>query len=182
MTQYWDWIEAAADGAGYGGLYDSSANVLAKLGIGSGHVLLRLGDFSFTVTAAVHQELSRQTDFDWQVQRRLMRAPARQFVGMGDDAFTLPGVIYPEYMGGVAQMDKIRAMGRDGVPYLLVNGMGQVLGEFCILSVSETHTAFDAFGRPKKIDFSISIAAYGNDYGDSDLTEVDVVDLLKGLF
>jgi phage protein U len=180
MTQYWDWIEDVADATGYGGLYDSAMGILSSLGLGSQFVLLRLGDFSFCVTAAVHQELSRQTDYDWQSQRRLMRAPARQYVGEGDDAITLPGVIYCEYMGGVAQMDVVRAMGKQGQPYLLVDGMGYVLGEYCILSVSEKGTEFDQYGQPRKIEFSVNLGAYGDDFGGSNLEEVDVMSLLTG--
>lgn len=182
MTTYWDWVDRVADVAGYGGLFDFAGNILAKLGVGSGNVLMRLGDFSFCVTDAVHQEFSRQTDWEWASQRRLMRSPARQAVGKGDDAFTLPGVIYPDYMGGTSQMDKIRAMGDQMEPYLLVSGMGEVLGQFCILSVSETGAELDQFGNPRKISFSISLGAYGDDYEglSQNLTELDVGDLLPG--
>ena len=184
MTKYWDWVGRVADTAGYGGLFDFAGNILAKLGIGSGHVLMRLGEFSFCVTEAVHQEFNRQTDWEWASQRRLMRSPARQAVGKGDDAFTLPGVIYPEDMGGVAQMDKIRAMGDLMEPYLLVSGMGVVLGRFCILSVSETGSELDEWGKPRKISFSISLGAYGDDFEDlsQNLTEIDVRDLLTGVW
>lgn len=180
MTQYWDWIEDVADAAGLGGLYDQARGVMSALGLDSRFVLLRLGGFSFCVSTAVHQELSRNTDFDWQSQRRLMRSPARQYVGDGDDTITLPGVIYCEYMGGVGQMDVIRSMGQRGVPYLLVDGMGYVLGEFCILSVSEKGTEFDAYGQPRKIEFSVNLGAYGDDFDGSDLEEVDVMDLMTG--
>ena len=182
MTKYWDWVEMAADAAGYGGLFDFAGDVLAKLGVGSGHVLMRLGGFSFCVDDAVHQELSRQTDWDWQSQRRLGRSPARQMVGKGDDAITLPGVMYPKYMGGYEQMNRLRAMGDLGVPYLLVDGVGAVLGNYCILSVQETQTELDAWGLPHKVTFSLSIGAYGDDFEtDNLLTEIDVAPLLRGI-
>lgn len=178
MTQYWDWIEDVANATGLGSLYDQARGAMSALGLGSQFVLLQLGEFSFCVTMAVHQELSRNTDYDWQSQRRLMRVPARQYIGEGDDSITLPGVIYCEYMGGVGQMDVIRAMAKKGDPYLLIDGMGQLLGEYCILSVSEKGTDFDENGQPRKIEFSVNLGVYGDDSSGSDLEEVDVMKLM----
>ena len=59
-------------------------------------MMLALGMFVFSLRTAAYQELQRQTDWRHASNNRVGAAPARQFVGRGEDAITLPGIILPE--------------------------------------------------------------------------------------
>ncbi|MEI5579624.1 phage tail protein, partial [Streptomyces brasiliscabiei] len=69
-----------------------------------------------------------------------MAAP--QFVGRGEFKRSLNGVIYPEYKGGLRQVDAMAAQAGLGQPLQLVSGIGEVLGFWCITSIRENATVF----------------------------------------
>ena len=56
-------------------------------------MMLALGMFVFSLSTAAYQELQRQTDWRHASNNRIGAAPARQFMGRGGDAITLPGII-----------------------------------------------------------------------------------------
>ncbi len=60
-------------------------------------------------------------------------------------------------------MELMRAVARQGVPMMLVDGLGWVWQRWAITAVSETKTVFLADGAPRRIDFSIRLQAYGRD-------------------
>ncbi|WP_241000963.1 phage tail protein, partial [Pseudomonas viridiflava] len=49
--------------------------------------------FVFSLHTAAYQEMQRQTDWRHPTSSRVGAQPARQFLGRGEDAITLPGVI-----------------------------------------------------------------------------------------
>jgi uncharacterized protein len=126
-------------------------------------VMMGLGGYRFGLATAAYQTLERSTAYRWPSQERLGRAPARQFVGKGDDTITLAGVIYPHYKGGLRQVDAMRAEAERGEPLDLVDGFGRVWGAWVILSIREAHSRLLGNGAPLKIDFTIELAAYGED-------------------
>jgi phage protein U len=71
--------------------------------------LLALGTYRFSIDTAAYQTLKRRQSYRWQSQERLLRSPAQQFVGLGDDTITLAGVIYPHYRGGLGQLNDLPA-------------------------------------------------------------------------
>lgn len=181
MTQYWDFLDTAADALGLGGVFQDALNIASLFGLGGGFCLLRLGNFSFSVSSAAHQQLSRSREYRWEKVDRLGRAPARQFMGVGDDTIQLQGVMFPEFAGGGYAVDKLCAQAGSGEPFLLLDHFGSVLGEFCILTVADVHEELDMWGVARKINFSLSLGAYGEDY-QSQLEMVDVAGVIGGLF
>jgi phage protein U len=134
----------------------------------SGYVpMLRLGDFNFSINVAVFQELHRVSEFKWAAQDRFGQSPARQFVGLGDDSITLPGVIYPEWRGSSNAMAQLRSMASQGLPYLMLDAQGHIYGRWVIESIEETRSIFAAFAQPKKIEFVVSLKLF--DGGDNSL-------------
>lgn len=129
-------------------------------------VMMILGDYEFSVDAAVYQEFQRSTVYRWASQERLNRAPALQFVGVGEDQINLNGVIYPHYKGGIDQIKTMRESAAKGESLTLVVApslTGEVLGEWCIMSITETQRLFFPGGVPKEMQFSISLSYYGED-------------------
>lgn len=130
--------------------------------------MARLGPFQFSVESAAFSDLQRSASYEWQAKNRVGRKPAQQFTGPGADTITLSGVIYPHYKGGLGQLAAMRAMAGTGEPQPLVYAfeqVGQYCGRWCITAIEETRTVFFQDGRPRKIEFSITLVEYGEDAG-----------------
>lgn len=130
------------------------------LPIGQMNIMMQLGTFQFCIQTAVYQELIRKNEYKWPSQHRFGQRPSRQFVGIGDETIQLPGVIYPEYRGGFQQVEAMRRMAARGQPLMLVDGLGKLWGRYVIESIDEKQSLFAAFGAPRKMEFSISLARF----------------------
>lgn len=131
-------------------------------------VMIALGDgpdaYTFSMGTAAYNSLRRSTSWRWASQARAGRSPARQFVGKGDDQITFEGVIYPHFKGGLNQVSRMRAEADRGEPLQMVDGFGRVdWGYWCITSIEETQSVLAKGGAPKKIVFSMTLGAYGED-------------------
>lgn len=126
-------------------------------------VMMALGAFRFSVSTAAYQSLTRSTAYRWPSQDRIARHPALQFVGPGEETVDLDGTVYPQYRGGLAQVDAMRAEAETGTPLILIDGRGRFWGRYAITAIQETQTVFFDDGAPRKIDFRLSLARYGRD-------------------
>ncbi|MCY1408159.1 Phage P2 GpU [compost metagenome] len=120
-------------------------------------MMLALGMFIFSLHTAAYQEMQRQTDWRHPSTSRVGAQPARQFLGRGEDAITLPGVLLPELAGTVLSLDALRTMADTGKAWSLVEGSGRVLGLWVIEKITETRTLFFPDGAARRIEFSIEL-------------------------
>jgi phage protein U len=125
--------------------------------------MMALGGYRFSLDTATYQELRRRNAYRWQAQDRLQRMPAQQFLGPGGETLDLKGVIYPHYRGGFGQIDAMREQAGMGVPLLLVDGLGIIWGQWVVLQVDETRSLPFDNGQPRKLEFQLSLARYGED-------------------
>jgi len=131
---------------------------MSLLSSASGYTpMLILGNFMFSLNTAAFQELERTTEYRWAEQERFYRDAALQFLGPGVDRISLPGVIYPSYKGGLAQVDKMRRMAGRGVSMTMIDGRGNLYGKWVIESITEKQSNFAFLGAPRKQEFSLSI-------------------------
>lgn len=126
-------------------------------------VMMRLGDYKFSISTAAYDNLVRTTSYRWSRQERIGREPARQFVGPGDDVLELSGVIFPRYIGGLEQLDHMRSEAGKGKPLMLEDGRGKIWGKYVIEKVREEQPVHFKGGVPRKQQFTLSIAKYGED-------------------
>jgi len=125
--------------------------------------IMTLGRYRFSMATAAYQELRHSVEYRWPKQDRLTRKPARQFTGPRDETIGLSGVIYPHHQGGLTQLDAMRTEAGQGKPLMLTDGLGHVWGQWVILRVEDTGTVFWSNGAPRKIDFRLELARYGED-------------------
>lgn len=123
-------------------------------------VMMSLGTFQFGIATAAYQELGRTTEWRWPAQERFMQGQALQFVGPGGDTINLPGVIYPEYRGGFAQLDQMRASANNGKPLVLIDGVGNIMGRWVIERLEEKQSVFAAAGRARKMEFTLALRKF----------------------
>ena len=127
-------------------------------------VMMKLGDFNFMLSTAAYQRFRRITEYRWPAQERLGREPARQFVGKGNDKIDLDGVIYPEFKGGLKQVERMRDIAGKGNALRLMtysSRKGENWGRWCIEQIEETQEVFFWDGVPRKIEFHLSLSKYG---------------------
>lgn len=127
------------------------------------NVMMRLGAYTFSINAAAYQSFSRSSEFRWQAKERFGQFPAQQYTGPGADSITLQGDIYPDYAGGIHQIDYMRTEAGKGLPLMLVDGNGYVWGKWVIQSIDEDKSAFLGNGVARKQSFTMKITRYGND-------------------
>lgn len=123
-------------------------------------VMMQFGLLQFSLATAAYQSLLRSSEYRWARIPRVGAADALQFTGIGNETIELAGVIYPDFMGGVAEVDKMRTQASLGIPLPMVSGAGRVLGLWVCTAVSETQEVFWANGAPRRVDFSMSVARY----------------------
>ena len=125
--------------------------------------LMALGNYRFSLDTAAYQSLTRSTEYRWQPQDRLGRRPAHQYLGPGQDEINLEGTIYPEYRGGLGQLDRMREEANAGKPLLMTDSTGRVWGRWVIRRVEETQRVFSVAGTPRKVEFRLQLSHYGED-------------------
>jgi len=153
-----------------GGLASPTILAKARQTTAGGTYMAKLGDYMFSLDTAAFQSLQRDTAFRWQGIKRIGRASAQQFTGLDDDTIELSGVIVPHFRGGMSQLALMRDAAARGVPLPLIYAfetVGQYCGLWCIRSIKEGRTELTREGLPKRIEFSMSLVAYGEDAGTS---------------
>ncbi|ALI04573.1 phage tail protein [Pseudomonas sp. FW306-02-F02-AA] len=123
----------------------------------------KLQPYFFNLDTAAFDELSRSTEFRWASQERLTRRPAQQAIGMGEEKLTLKGTIYPDFKGGLKQLDTLRSIGARLQPLTLTTGYGEVMGTWCLKNINEEQGALLHGGIPRKQGFTLEFARYGDD-------------------
>lgn len=68
--------------------------------------------------------MQRQTDWRHPSSNRIGAPPARQFLGRGEDAINLPGIILPELAGTALSLDALRFMADTGKAWPMIEGTG----------------------------------------------------------
>ncbi len=128
-------------------------------------VMMALGAFRFGVNRAAYQTFTRTAAWRWEQVDRIGRSPALQYLGPDADQIDLEGVIYPHFKGGLRQIELMRQVAGTGQPMILVDGLGWIWEKWAITGIEETRTVFLADGAPRKIEFAVTLRAYGNDQG-----------------
>lgn len=127
-------------------------------------VMLQLGSFQFGINTAAYQTLQRSNEWRWPSQDRFGKGPVLQHVGQGAETITLPGVVYPEWRGGLGQMDALRALAAEGKPQTMIDGTGNVLGRWVIERVEEKQAVFADAGVPRKQEFTVQLRRYFDEF------------------
>jgi phage protein U len=126
-------------------------------------MLMALGQFVWGINSLAYHQLQRQNNWRWAANNRVGQRPARQYVGPGDDIITLSGWVSPELCGDINAIETLRLMADQGDPYVLVDAIGTVYGLWVIDGLTETGTLHRVDSKPRRVDFSLTIARVDDD-------------------
>ncbi|UYY78418.1 phage tail protein [Sphingomonas sp. R1] len=119
--------------------------------------LLSLGMFVFAIDTLSYDELQRKRAWHFAGNGRVGAKDAIQFTGAALETVTLSGSAHIELADGRVSLDKLIEMAAEGEDWPLVDGLGNVLGNFVITAIDERHRHFLPDGRPRQIDFGIDL-------------------------
>ncbi len=150
-------------------------------------VMMQLGTYQFSINTSAYQTLRRSVGYRWAAQDRIGRAAALQFIGPGEDSLSLDGVIFPTHRelrnllsqrrpdaplsGGsvlpvrfsqLSQLEAMREQAAAGTPLLLLDGQGQILGQWVIERVEEQQDNFARAGVARRQTFSLKLRKYSD--------------------
>lgn len=119
-------------------------------------MLVRLGDYSFTISDLAYQSLNKSYAWRWDAINVIGGRQALQYSGQGDETITLSGVAYPVH-NTMDPQDRLIAEANKKEPLIMVSAAGEVLGKYVIESISFNESNFHVSGVPHHVDFTIGI-------------------------
>lgn len=119
--------------------------------------LMSLGDFVFELSTAPFTDRQRTRTWRKEKTERFKVRPAHQFVGIGDDTVNLSGVLYNGQVGHYSRLEELATLADAGQDFPLLDGAGNVWGNYSINQIDETDTVFFNNGTPRKKEFSLQL-------------------------
>lgn len=130
--------------------------------------LMMLGFFAFMPQTRAFEAMKRSRKFDWQSQPRLMRRPALQFTGLGDETIQIKGSWYKELTPNNEKIGDYLAMQgklRIPLPVLFVKpSSAKFMGLWAITDIKEDHEYLDFKHEWQKIGYSLTLKQFGLDF------------------
>jgi uncharacterized protein len=119
--------------------------------------LLSLGMFVFAIDTLAYDEFQRKRAWRFASNGRVGAKDAIQFTGADLETISLSGSAHIDLAQGRVSLDKLIEMASEGDDWPLVDGLGNVLGNFVITAIDERHRHFLPNGQPRQIDFGIDL-------------------------
>lgn len=126
-------------------------------------VQMSLGSFKFSISSAAYSQLVKRWSWNWASLSVIGQYDNLQAVGKSPISIKLTGEISPLFQNvGTQQVESLAKLGDELKPHLLVSGLGDIMGYWCIVSLSETDSKFLQGGIARLQSFDIEIKYYGN--------------------
>nr|WP_255563422.1 phage tail protein [Wolbachia endosymbiont of Bemisia tabaci] len=114
--------------------------------------VLSLGPYKFTPISLKYSKENR-----WSVIECIDKMPLLQNIGRGVENVDIEGVIYLNTLNRVNQLKNMKEAEK---PHVLVDSLGNILGQFVITRLEEKQMYFLPNGLPRKVEFSLSLKSY----------------------
>jgi len=114
-------------------------------------VPMAFGPVAFTAMRGLgYRTVQREVDAQWATVPVAMRLDSLQWTGPKADKITISGVLFPEELGGLGQIEVLRSMASSGMAAPLVSLGGNIYGFFALERVAEDRDYHDALGMPRR--------------------------------
>lgn len=125
-------------------------------------MMMSLGRFVFTLPTVVFDQLSHSRDVRFAFNERIGAADAVQFVGPGVEEISLTGVTAHGINNPKISFSLLNQMMQSGDDHPLIDGLGNVFGNYIILSLQLDKTVFNRFGQARRTSWDISLRRADN--------------------
>ena len=113
-----------------------------------------------------YSSLQRRSDGGWIEIDITYAKPGSQNTGQALEQIRLSGTAF--YAAGMQRLDELRAMQNERRPYVLVDGLGNNLGRWKIMSVEEQQTRVIDDGTAMKVAWVLQLEEFVGDAASSD--------------
>ena len=126
---------------------------------------MSLGLFIFMLPTIGFRALKHKRDVRYAANERIGAPDAWQWIGPGEERISLSGdtaygINHPSL--SYSLLNKMMQAGRS---YPLIDGLGNVYGQYIILNLDVDKTGFRKFGQARKTDFTIDLQRVDNPGG-----------------
>lgn len=120
-------------------------------------MLASLGLFVFTLSTIPYQ--AKETSRSWRHSgsARVGMIESNQFTGPDNATVTISGTLHPELTGGLITISLLERMADTGAAWPYIKGTGEVVGLYVIKDIKYTESNILFHGRPRQIDFSMTL-------------------------
>ena len=126
-------------------------------------MMMIYGMFVFQLSTLPHQQIQQSRNWRHVKNERINRSASWQYIGAGDDTITLSGLLYPEITGGEVSLTALTTLAYTGLPWPLIDGVGQIYGMYVITGLNTTRSELDRYGRARKIEFTVTFERVDED-------------------
>ena len=124
-------------------------------------------DFVFSLGSGFpYSSLQRKSDGGWIEIDITYAKPSSQNTGQKLEQIRLSGTAF--YAAAMARMDELRAMQNERRPYVLVDGLGNNMGRWKIMSVEEQQSRVIDDGTAMKVAWVLELEEFVDDAASSD--------------
>ncbi len=127
--------------------------------------LMALGGFIFSLPTVAYNQLQRRRTWRHPGQARVGAREATQFVGPGDDIVTLSGNLAPQIIGDRFALEDLATLADQGADWPLIDGEGQVYGDFLITDLDTTQRGILQGGVWTVCDFTLTLKRADDESG-----------------
>jgi len=127
--------------------------------------LLALGPHVFDIEPLNFQTIERTTEVLWPAVSRFGNRPGRQMTGYGEDPILISGLLYPDELGGRAELEALRATQAAALPVPMIGWAGNgwaalMYGLVVILRIDDQQSFINRQGLGRRISFDIEVAPF----------------------
>ena len=140
--------------------------------------LLSWGDLVFKISTVAIEGISKGQEYEWVPINRYGGRKLYQYVGIGEQQFTVSGTILPQFgysltggftddvarlPVGTKQLDDFYNIAGTGAVRSLIDGRGAYWGDFFIKNIQETNSQLTNVGVARRQEYQITFVRHGQD-------------------
>ncbi|MFV0645188.1 MAG: phage tail protein [Sphingomonadaceae bacterium] len=120
-------------------------------------VMMSLGYFLFTLQSLPFQKMAHKRDVRFANNERFGAADAWQFIGPGQEAISLSGVSAYGITSAKASSARLNSMMQDGRALPLIDGLGNLFGQYILTSFDLDKTVYQKFGQARRVAWTLEL-------------------------
>lgn len=124
------------------------------------NVLMSLDQYLFEVWGTNVDRASQKDSWNWVEHETAVDIPDLEYTGAGAPTAGLSGMIFPFVYGELGAIEKLRNLGRQARPMILMDGTGKKWGHYVITGLEQNNESLAMDGIPRKITWRLDLKKF----------------------